>query len=56
MTRRILAVLVLAGAALPAGGCAVSLFSKEEVRSEDEARLAALERRMDAVEKALPTQ
>jgi hypothetical protein len=54
MTRRLATLLVLAAATLPAGGCAVSLFSKEEARPADDERLSALERRMVAVERALP--
>lgn len=56
MMRRLAALVVLAAATLPAGGCAVSLFSKEEARAADEERLASLERRVDAVERALPKQ
>ena len=54
MTRlvaRAASLLTLAAALLPTGGCAVSLFSREAPADE---RIEHLERRMDAVERALP--
>jgi hypothetical protein len=43
--------LVVLSACLPLGGCAVSLFSDHGF-GEDEDRIEALEKRMDAIEKA----
>lgn len=54
MTRRIVLAALAAAAFLPLGGCAVSLFSESEPSPAAGTRLEALERRMDAIEKALP--
>ena len=53
-TRRIALAALAAATFLPLGGCAVSLFSKAEPSRVDDARVDALERRMDAIERALP--
>lgn len=56
MTRRILRTAfaaALLASALPLGGCAVSLFSKDAAAETDSTALARLERRMDEVERRL---
>jgi len=50
----VLRVALVAALFLPLGGCAVSLFSDTKMGDAEEERIGALEKRMDAVEKALP--
>jgi hypothetical protein len=47
-------VAAVAVAPLPLGGCAVSLFSDHDGNEDRDERLEHLERRMDAIERALP--
>ena len=55
MIRRMSVAALALAMLLPLGGCAVSLFSHDlGDGGVDEDKLQQLERRMDAIEKALP--
>lgn len=56
MTRRLATFVLLAAGALPLGGCSIQLFSHDRTDGADPDRLDLLERRMEAVEKAIGTR